>query len=170
MRETGQACRTWWSAFVDWTKAWLPPARVHARPRRACTSVKERRQACVWGRPMRDWCDTNYREEWICVDGPAKECHRLTPGENRSRGLRARYRDLDPCIRTFVVDWNESNSFDYNNFFSVSSLVSSKNFWNFVIDNLNCTLEIVNGVLLNIKFCQLSNFYLFIFYLSDVKW
>lgn len=31
MRETGQACRTWWSAFVDWTKAWLPPASVHAR-------------------------------------------------------------------------------------------------------------------------------------------
>lgn len=83
-------------------RGFRPPACMREREveERVYKCKRKKTSVCIYGRPMCDWCDTNYREEWICVDGPAKECHRLTPGENRSRGLWARYRDLDPCIRT----------------------------------------------------------------------
>lgn len=90
MREPGQPRRTPLAGFC-WLDGSVAALRVHARPRRACTSVKGRKRAGPPRRvykPMCDWCNTNYREEWICVDGPAKECHRLTPGKSVSRSPR----------------------------------------------------------------------------------
>lgn len=77
-------------------------ARVHTREQKKGME-KESKTSERGGRPrvctLADAIDAtteHYREEWICVDGPAKECHRLTPGKI---GLAVSMVDTEaPCV------------------------------------------------------------------------
>lgn len=125
-------------------------ACASGRSRSACTSVKERRRACVYtgGRCAIDATRTIERNEFVST-----VLRKNATGWRRGKiGLAVSEPDTETSIRVFeqcsrlkriVFD----NSFDYNNymiFFLVSFLFFfRRNFEILLYNNLNCTLEIV---------------------------